>query len=874
MTNHAHSESSTLPGMEPGWTTLNTAREHAFTGEIVFESEPEIRVYLDNGVAYFAERASDPPLARRLIDAGVVDAVQLDRGTVRVGDVQHLGRLFDRDPSVDRDAVMVATEELTERLLAELANNIVASSRSTAYRHHPSGLHRWFVTPIDAGSAVRPVSEVAQIDRSVVEDLPGLPIADVDDSDELRIEWDQPDLGAGSRSEADMDRASDEEQIVELEDLAEIVAGAPERSTVSAEASAHEPGDLPADPFAPPTPARPATEGTGPVAEFSLEDAFAGSELHWANDVPADADTDAAVAGTPTIEFDELPAEPESPSPEFDELALAPEAEVVTPEFDELALAPEAEVVTPEFDELALAPEAESPSPEFDELALAPEPEVVAPEFEELTPEPELISPEFDELALAAEPPSAPPDRDDVAESARPDLVVPEPDAPSPAAAEVEAPSPEPDEPAAPTEAPATAEWAEPTRPAPAATDEPVDLSSVDFLELHGEPANGIDSVTTPAEAEPLDTFQIHWPDGTEQVPGVDADHSGDEQAFDELVMSVIADDVVPPAEPALPPIVGEVLLPSVAEPEPQEVEVAEHVIADEPQTEEPDAAVVDPMPVDAADTIETVADVDDADTIEPVADAVETVDVDAVEPPEPAAAAIEVAPIEQTEGVVEPADTAETADVTDDVEHAVAPSDEAAAAIEADLDASSDAVTEAPVTEGAAEPAGTAALPPVDFEMPSVVLDTVPPPDEDVPDDVSSAVLRAIRAIESASASSSLASTEPPAPPVAPAPVAFAPPTLETSAEVIYAKQAERMAAEAAAAEQSAATEQTGAAEPAVDTSAPADDEAVDQPADDTDEQQELRVASVVFVDDEAEPEPDSRAGALRRLINSLRRK
>ena len=62
-------------------------------------------MYLDNGVPYYAERASDPTLGRRLLDAGLLDAKQLERGTVRVGNVEHLGRLFDREPSVDRDAV-------------------------------------------------------------------------------------------------------------------------------------------------------------------------------------------------------------------------------------------------------------------------------------------------------------------------------------------------------------------------------------------------------------------------------------------------------------------------------------------------------------------------------------------------------------------------------------------------------------------------------------------------------------------------------------------------------------------------------------------------------------------------------------------------
>ena len=115
-------------GPQPGWMTLNDARERAFTGEIVFEVEPEVRAYLDNGVAYYAERATDAPLGQRLVEAGLVDHAQLERGTVRVGDVEHLGRLFDRDTSVDRDAVLVVTESETE----------VSSLRSRTSRLHDS----------------------------------------------------------------------------------------------------------------------------------------------------------------------------------------------------------------------------------------------------------------------------------------------------------------------------------------------------------------------------------------------------------------------------------------------------------------------------------------------------------------------------------------------------------------------------------------------------------------------------------------------------------------------------------------------------------------------------------------------------------------
>jgi hypothetical protein len=176
-----------VKGSQPVWLTLNDARERAFTGEIVFETDPEVFAYLDHGIVYYAERVTDASLGSRLLDAGVIDQAQLDRGTVRVGDVEHLGRLFDRDPSVDRDAVIVVAEVATEELISDLANRVTATARVTAYRHHPSGVHRWFVAPLDPVAVQRPIGAVAQLDSTVVDQLPGMPFSN---TEELTIEWD------------------------------------------------------------------------------------------------------------------------------------------------------------------------------------------------------------------------------------------------------------------------------------------------------------------------------------------------------------------------------------------------------------------------------------------------------------------------------------------------------------------------------------------------------------------------------------------------------------------------------------------------------------------------------------------------------------
>ena len=186
-------------GPQPVWMTLNEARSRSFTGEIIFEDNPEVRAYLDAGVVYFAERVTDSPLGRRLMEAGVVDAEQLERGTVRVGDVEHLGRLFDREPTIDRDAVMVVTETSTEALITDLANRAITTVRATAYRHHPSGVHRWFVVQLATDAAAR---SARPFEANLIEELPGFNLL-VDD--ELLIEWDDFDELAASTSPVDSD---------------------------------------------------------------------------------------------------------------------------------------------------------------------------------------------------------------------------------------------------------------------------------------------------------------------------------------------------------------------------------------------------------------------------------------------------------------------------------------------------------------------------------------------------------------------------------------------------------------------------------------------------------------------------------------------
>lgn len=205
----------------PGWVVLDAARDHRYTGELVFDVEPTTRVYLDRGRIYLAERATDPSLGARLVDAGALNAAQLEHGAMRLGDREHLGRLFERVPSVDRHAVLLTNEMMNDECLAWLARQQVRNVEATPYLHHLSGVHRWDDTddddpahgdvlpapaPTDAPVEFSPPSE-APVEILAPEAL----LESLAEDDDMLVHWDEPswldERPAGSRRSTDADVA-------------------------------------------------------------------------------------------------------------------------------------------------------------------------------------------------------------------------------------------------------------------------------------------------------------------------------------------------------------------------------------------------------------------------------------------------------------------------------------------------------------------------------------------------------------------------------------------------------------------------------------------------------------------------------------------
>ena len=98
----------------PAWQVIEAARRQYLTGELTLHTTPTTRVFLRDGVVYFAERSTDGALAIRLMMEGVITREQMQRGTVIVNGVEHVGRMFEADPTIDRASVELCAELFTD----------------------------------------------------------------------------------------------------------------------------------------------------------------------------------------------------------------------------------------------------------------------------------------------------------------------------------------------------------------------------------------------------------------------------------------------------------------------------------------------------------------------------------------------------------------------------------------------------------------------------------------------------------------------------------------------------------------------------------------------------------------------------------------
>ncbi|MEY2445392.1 MAG: hypothetical protein QOE00_1972 [Ilumatobacteraceae bacterium] len=163
----------------PAWQVIEAARRQYLTGELTLHTTPTTRVFLRDGVVYFAERTTDGALAIRLMMEGVITREQMQRGTVIVNGVEHVGRMFDADPTIDRSSVQLCAELFTDDVLVDVANRTVRGYDLVLYRRHSSGIDRWYPNsvplpgrPIESVVEPEPEPAVVAIEEPVAEAKP------------------------------------------------------------------------------------------------------------------------------------------------------------------------------------------------------------------------------------------------------------------------------------------------------------------------------------------------------------------------------------------------------------------------------------------------------------------------------------------------------------------------------------------------------------------------------------------------------------------------------------------------------------------------------------------------------------------------------
>jgi len=151
----------------PAWLVIEAARRQQLTGELSLATTPTTHVYLRDGQIYFAERSTDGGLGVRLLVEGVITRQQMGKGALLVSGVEHLGRMFQRDASIDRQSVELCVELMTDDVLTSVANDVIDHYTMTMYKRHANGIDRWLPTRIEAITHIVEGSHLVEPDATI-----------------------------------------------------------------------------------------------------------------------------------------------------------------------------------------------------------------------------------------------------------------------------------------------------------------------------------------------------------------------------------------------------------------------------------------------------------------------------------------------------------------------------------------------------------------------------------------------------------------------------------------------------------------------------------------------------------------------------------
>ena len=132
------------------------------SGTLRIDGEPGVRLYLQDGLVYFAERTTDPELGFRLVLDGVITEDQLVHGTRLLEGGRHLGRMFANDPTIDRQLVVDEVVAYCTETVASLAGRAVSTYAFLADEHHSSGILAWYSPEDEVGASPAVSPEVSR----------------------------------------------------------------------------------------------------------------------------------------------------------------------------------------------------------------------------------------------------------------------------------------------------------------------------------------------------------------------------------------------------------------------------------------------------------------------------------------------------------------------------------------------------------------------------------------------------------------------------------------------------------------------------------------------------------------------------------------
>jgi len=157
------------------WDVIEKICAARFTGQVsIVTAVGTTNVYMTRGLIYFAEHANEIPIGDRASAAGAIPAELLPDDELILRALADLDALFAGQPAWAREGVEEVIQAETERTLMEICDQPVVSLDSTMYRHHPSGIDRWFSSQHARGPAPTAACETKVVvgDRDQIAVIP------------------------------------------------------------------------------------------------------------------------------------------------------------------------------------------------------------------------------------------------------------------------------------------------------------------------------------------------------------------------------------------------------------------------------------------------------------------------------------------------------------------------------------------------------------------------------------------------------------------------------------------------------------------------------------------------------------------------------